>query len=641
MPATANVPPGAANPQRTKVVEKWLWWIVAWLLLALAPKAPESIGAGMDASWNYALNMIHSLGHRFGPDIIFTMGPLGFLSTPDPEWASLSWVVMLRLYGWLMLSWGVIRIGLLRGPAVALIAVVCLLPQSLMYFHYPDAWQAVGAALMAAVAFGACRSLLDLALAGIFAGLSLLFKLNEGLVATAVFLVLAAYAFRALPRRRGALFAVALIPWAVLFGGFWILQGHPLDALAYARNGLQIIAGYNWSVTAIGPAWQSGLAAIYFVLIGLTPLLARSWSYLAQASLLPALLLAFAAFKHGIVRQDGHALLMMSKMAAGAVFLLVAAQSRRWLCWAALLSLFGGLVPWYFHATTIPTRFEAAWQSLKPSGLVSGMRRLANPVAWWDDLREENAKALQVLKLPGEFHLRLAERAVDAFPENLDVIRANGWRYRPRPTIQSSASYTRHLDEWNAQHLASKKSADSALFIWHAIDARHVFLQDPATFMALLDNFELALEGEKALLLERRAKPVNRPMVELGTHLMRWDTNLSLPSTADDEILMARFQIQPSLPGRLWWFLFRASPVSIIVSDQAGRQLYYTIVPDNLNSPAILSPLPRSLDRFANLLRGGSPSKDELIHTLAWYTPHPDEYQQEIRVTLYRSKLNP
>ena len=44
----------------------------------------ETPGPGVDASWNAGLAMAVEQGLHFGRDVVFTYGPLGFLSTPLP-----------------------------------------------------------------------------------------------------------------------------------------------------------------------------------------------------------------------------------------------------------------------------------------------------------------------------------------------------------------------------------------------------------------------------------------------------------------------------------------------------------------------------------------------------------------------------
>jgi hypothetical protein len=41
---------------------------------------------GLDASWQLGLSLAHTTGLRFGPELVFTYGPLGFLAAPSDVW---------------------------------------------------------------------------------------------------------------------------------------------------------------------------------------------------------------------------------------------------------------------------------------------------------------------------------------------------------------------------------------------------------------------------------------------------------------------------------------------------------------------------------------------------------------------------
>lgn len=47
----------------------------------LLPRHIDYIQSGLDPSWIYAINIAHERGWKFGEDILFTHGPLGFLSS--------------------------------------------------------------------------------------------------------------------------------------------------------------------------------------------------------------------------------------------------------------------------------------------------------------------------------------------------------------------------------------------------------------------------------------------------------------------------------------------------------------------------------------------------------------------------------
>src|SRR5947208_837931 len=55
---------------------------VAYILLVSFPGHYASLGWGLDASWIFGINYAVAHGLRFGRDVAFTYGPLGYLLFP-------------------------------------------------------------------------------------------------------------------------------------------------------------------------------------------------------------------------------------------------------------------------------------------------------------------------------------------------------------------------------------------------------------------------------------------------------------------------------------------------------------------------------------------------------------------------------
>src|SRR5215471_909963 len=58
---------------------------------------------GLDGSHEFASNYFPLSAYKYGPDIIFTYGPLGFLYRPENMGANLPIALVLRLSVWLLL----------------------------------------------------------------------------------------------------------------------------------------------------------------------------------------------------------------------------------------------------------------------------------------------------------------------------------------------------------------------------------------------------------------------------------------------------------------------------------------------------------------------------------------------------------
>jgi hypothetical protein len=605
-----------------------------WLVLAALPVVPFALGTGIDASWNYALNIAHAKGVPFGTHLFFTMGPLGYLATPDPGYTGMGAVLAFITATYLLLVYGILRYAWISGIGVASVSAAVLVTQVLFAQHFPDVWQAAYMSVFLAAAASSGRSLTDLALSGSVAGFTLLFKVNEGITACAIFACLIAYSIYRNRAGKVAYFLIAPLPLLILLVGMRIIQGSWISALPYVRNSLDVIGGFSRAASMPGPVWQSGLAVVSVLLIFAAAILLNGWAAVVGPGFVPALLIAFTAFKHGMVRQDGHADMVEVKIAIAALFLMVASAGSRGRRVIGAMALFGAGFTIYVVSQRQWALYRGGVGRVQASGIVSSIRALATFDQHWKTRKAVIDSNLQPLRLDERFSRIIGAATVDAFPENIDVIRANGWNYQPRPGIQSSASFTPRLDAINAEYLEKGPASEYVLFVWFAIDGRHPFLQDPRTLLALLNHYDIAYADDKALLLRRRSTKRFLEPKWIGSAEAYWRHVVTVPTIGPGEALLAQIEVAPSLWGGIRAFLFRASPVYVQVNYRSGLQGFDRVVSANLASGAILSPLPHNLSDFLAFLEGRA-SPDPVLN-VEWVSPGLLEYRSTIRMSWYR-----
>lgn len=615
-----------------------LWLLALWLLAGALPRRPWVNGAGVDASWYLALNLIHEQGLVFGRHVAYTMGPLAYLFTPEPELAPASQVLLLRSFNWLLLLSAAVaalrRFGPPQGAAVAAI----LATQALLDRSPADVWQAGYTAALLALAWTDAWAPFQLTIAAIAAGLSMLLKANEGLAAFALYYALCLSAlWRHRPGRLQAAFFLVLPPAAVLLW-FGLAERDLLAVFPYLRNFFETTRGYSEAMSIDGPLWQLGLTLLFGALILSVPAIGGTWSWLRSPAFLCFLLSAFVGFKHAMVRQDGHADLALQKLALAGLFLLAACTAPHVRQILLLMLLFGSAFTWVYVEQEQPWLVRIAISRLSPSGVLGAVRTLKDWSREYHGLQAHSNNARAHLRLPAPFHQRIGGGSVDAFPHCVDVIRANGWHYRPRPTIESSGAYSPALDHLNAAHFSSGRAPDFVLFVWEAIDGRHPLLQDAATLEALKTRYSPALASERALLLERRPQPLPVELTPAGEAAVTWDQPILPPQPAPGEFIYFTADVQPSPYGALRTFLLRAAPVHLRLWRKSGQERYFRVVRRLLAVPVQLSPLPESLQQFAAMLQNPAGYQDDPVHAIAWFTPRPAEYSPIIRVRWFRAR---
>lgn len=197
---------------------------------------------GLDQGWIAGMYMGIEHGIRFGPDFVFTYGPLGFLNFATDWYVGLAnlayvWLAALHVALSCLLVAALRRsLGMIAAIVISF-AVLCVLPAVEVPF-------AIGAlACFFALRLDRPRFAVDALVFGgaAFAATETLVKLSVGPVLFLMFAV-ALLAARARPWQIGAY----LLTFAGTFVGLWLASGQALGDLPdFVSNGRQIVSGYS------------------------------------------------------------------------------------------------------------------------------------------------------------------------------------------------------------------------------------------------------------------------------------------------------------------------------------------------------------------------------------------------------------
>ena len=433
--------------------------LLSWRALGVTPRS------GVDQSWNAALHLAIQQGTAFGPDVIYTYGPLGFLKVPA-WWGTTTgaaaivyetavrlalFVVVLavarRSFGWL----AALALMLLVGAEVEDAAVPLALGVAL--------WVLLGARERE----GAARSrMLALAALGVLGGVELLAKTNTGVVILAVGALAALLgpgAGRARLRLVAALAGTALL--TALLG--WLASGQSLGDLgAYVVNTASIVAGYSSAMNIeFGPVdWHYTAAIVATVLgaLGLWRVTDGRDRRLRAGALAIWAVYAWLAFKQGFVRHDAHVVHFFAALFVGLAAVPWPARARG----IALTALVVPLV------VLVAIQNQRVGDLVRPVAAVdrafsdvlpvlSGGERLERVRAGDARVRSEVRVAPPTLAL-------LEGRGVHVAPLEASVVAGHDLRWDPLPVFQDYQAYTPRLDDLNADRLLGPDAPERILF---------------------------------------------------------------------------------------------------------------------------------------------------------------------------------
>jgi hypothetical protein len=579
--------------QRANRLPVWAGGLVAALLGWRVGMNPP--GAGLDPSWNAGLAMAVDQGLRFGKQIVFSYGPLGFLNSQLVWFSGLA--VLSFLYNaavYVLFCVGLVwalrrRLPLLLCVVIAfvLVAVMPLLEMALLGAVFACLWllgeeerspRALNGFVLAAAAFAAPAALI---------------KLSTGpLVAVVFFLALlgARAGLRRVLAYVGLLVALLLV--------LWLASGQSLGGIpAFLQHTAQVSSGYSAAMlrqSTVAP-WKVTAATIAATGVSLA-LVGAAWfaGYRDRrgrwAGVAIVALTTFAVYKEGVVRTDaGHLTLYFAN--ACVLWLAVGLGGRLWRPFLALAVVVGLM--------TIPVRPPGLGTELD---LVANVRYAADQVRTLVDpgRREsiseagrEGMVALYALE-PGAL-AALRGHTVAVEPWEIGAAWAYRLDWQPLPVFQNYTAYTAQLDRLNAEAIESPDGPERLLrenqqlvlpeFPTADLDGRFPAWDPPEQARAVLCNFAPLDTDERWQVLGRTADRCGTPH-EVGSVEAGEGEEVTVPAPGPGEAVFVRIG-GAGVGGleKLQTLLFHARVRHLVVN---GGEATYRLVPETAGDGLLL-----------------------------------------------------
>jgi hypothetical protein len=572
--------------------------VAAWNVVFLAPTP------GNDGSWVVGLYLAAREGLRFGEELIFTYGPLGFLAPLAPEHGSVAVVaddsraVLAFLYGaTLHLALCASLVWALRRwlhPAAAVLVAFALVA-GFPAMQRPYVLAAIWCLSLLASEPPAFTRPLVIFGGGAFAAIESLIRLTTG----PVIAVMCVAALAAARRRRRGLGAFAAT-YAGVLALLWFASGQALSNVPeFVSGGFQIVTGYSQAMADAEPGLKWDLAvgagALVVVVLAAAAVLSGAPGRRLAAAIAIGIP-AFAAFKEGMVREDPPHLSILFATALGLALALP--WRGGWRLGAAPLAVglavlaavpAAGFSLQRFDPTDHADRFADGLDTV-----LSEQRR--------ERLADDGRVIVTALSALDEATLRLLRgHSVHADPSGASVVWAYDLDWRPLPVFQENAAYTSYLDERNADFLVSGAGPERVLrgtpqvvdpFSQVPVDDRNPAWNPPAVNLAFLCSFRSLRATESWQVLARAPDRCGDPRlirsVESG-----YGEPIEVPRAGRNEAVFARIEgVEVSGLERLRSALFRARVRELAINDGEG---VYRLVPATADDELILS-VPAGLD---------------------------------------------
>lgn len=575
--------------------------VAFWTLPTLLSAPTESL----DSSWQVGLHLalLHHL--QFGKDIVFTLGPLGFLSTPlfiDPVLWTISFFFALFVHFLMLLTMILFFKRAVDGYGYLLLALAALLfacPVTGIDYKILLAVVTMFYLLFTGAISGK-RALPVIGFAAALIAVASLIKFTAMFMGTALILVVSAVLLKRKEYSRLCfLYAAFLLPLLFL----WKIAGQEwTNWPAYLLHSIEISSGYSTAMGYEGNNWH-----IWLALFAIAVMIFFSSKAARKGDFHPLLLLALASgyllisFKHGFVRQDkGHVALFFGNALVLLALLspLMRRTSGSWgsaMIFVCLFCLAGGVYDRYHMAILGPNLHDRVCGLRSSLSLLAdASQRAAFSAQSTDRIRRSFPLSSENLKL-------LLDKRVDVFPWDISLAYAYGLCWHPRPVFQSYSAYTEDLDLLNARHFGGARSPEMLLFSFKSIDSRYPIFDEPATFRAILLNYRLIAKAGHFLILERKEGPEGQEESKCSPpQHVRLGQPLAVPRVKGC-LTFARVSLKYNLIGRLIGLFYRPSQTYVrfreadekwyshpyrFVSGQAGNGIFLSYHVRNLSGLA-------------------------------------------------------
>ncbi|MEO6502047.1 MAG: hypothetical protein ABIQ09_09065 [Jatrophihabitantaceae bacterium] len=519
----------------------------------VAPLGDVMPQAGLDPSWRAALNLAPRNGLRFGPDVLFTLGPWGFLD--HPQASSRANLVLGTVFAmlavalaWLAFYHLLRRVTTKNRAAAAAAVLVALIAQA----NAMSSLLLMATGAFALLYLGAARlpgqhGWLPPAIAA-EAAVLVQVKFSIGVMLTAIAAVCVLFGAGRIVRQ----LAVSGLSWLLVTALTWLLAGQSLtDYPGWFAGSVEIAAGYTEAMAVEDKPNVLPYVVLGAVVAVVAGYFVRAWRAKGfrplAGVLLVSVILLYLGFREAAGRhQPGR--LPFFLLTATPVLAWFLATARDTVRNTAKDTVRGAAGNHTFRMAALAGAVLLAaqtWLPAEPSQALAAWNDRVQLVVDADyqqaALTQAQRQAQQVYQLSGQLQAAVADHpvAVDSYESSLAWAYNLNWR--PVPVFQTYVAYTAGLDRRNAEAL-SRAPGDQRIMrsSGAAIDKRNLLWDSPRYVVAEVCRYRAQLSDARWLLL---AKSTDRcqPATDLSTRALARGVSTEVPEAGADQLLVMSF----------------------------------------------------------------------------------------------------
>lgn len=558
------------------------------------------MGNGLTISWRYALNKLTSLNDvKFGTDIVFTYGPLGFLTSPmyingNFVFATLIYIVMwtstmilfykllkksINSIYMIILSLFVMFLGSPANAADLYIQYCVLIALAVLWIDMGDIFATVFLVVATTIAF------------------FFKFSITIAIIGTFVFFLVSKITVKDYKR-----IWIVFLPCITIPVSYIIYNPSLHGFLQFVKGSWEVSKGFNtaMSINPYDPYvfWMFLLMTIYIAIMISQLIFKKQKNFLIMLWLAPCL---FMSYKHGYVRADEvHVVGAYAEILAtfSVVILLfdveglyeeMVKKTKKGMIQASLIaSLLLGTILDYSTSLNPWKNLTSRIQSIS-----------AAFYSMTEDRYEDNLDDIRAI--PGGILGVIGDCSYTSYPWEITFIEptedvANN--FIPLPTIQMYSAYTPYLDNKTAYLFNRESAPEYIIFNFDTIDGRIPLLEAPSTWKAMQDNYEIIMFDSinNFFLLQHKENTTDRNGY---SEIIQVDKSDIVTVKGYSEV---KVNANLTVWGQLVNFIWKIPEVRIEITYTDGTVKEGRVLMDNLSNGITVNGLPYDHDTLYDAL---------------------------------------
>lgn len=567
------------------------------------------MGNGLDPSWQYALNKFMAFDHiKFGREVVFTYGPLGFLQSP--MYINENFFIAVILYAVLWISIIVLFYKIVRDGRQSI--YIIFLSFLLLYLGCPANAADLYFQYSVLMALAVLWKNMEDKFAAVFAvsavTISFFFKFS---VAVAVIASWVLFSVSNVVMKRRRRIWILFLP-AVTIPVCYLIYNHSIqDFFGFIRGSWEIAEGFNTAMSISENdryvVWMFALMIIYITFMVTQLMYKKDENFYVMLWFAPCL---YMSYKHGYVRADVHAVWAYIEILATLSIELLLLDFKG-IYKEIMQKNRKGMVQGGLFAAMFIIALADYPVSLQP--WVNMRNRIQNISSAFyfmkEERNEENEDSLA--GIPDVFFEEIGDSTYTSYPWEITFIEKNreideenteniASNFIPLYTLQVYSAYTPYLDAKTADALHGVDAPEYMIFKFDTIDGRVPLMEAPSTWKAIRENYGNVMYDPDS-----------------GYYLFQHKQNAEIKTGKIEEVTFdkedivtfngcseAKIYADLSLIGRLTNVIWKIPEVKAKITYTNGIVREGRVLLNNLSNGLLISGMPYDNDTLYNAMTG-------------------------------------